>query len=338
MAVMRAAFYEKTGAARDVLRVADMPAPAVGPGEVLVRLHASGVNPSDVKKRLGRMPAPVAYPRIVPHSDGAGVIEAVGEGVDPGRLGQRVWLWNAQWGRAFGTAAALCALPSAQAVALPDHVTYEEGACLGIPAQTAWVAAMAGAPKASKTVLVHGGAGAVGSLAIAVSARAGARVIATVSTPAKAEIARQAGAEETIDYRKEDVAQTLRDLTVGQGADHIVDVDFGANCGVNAAALAVNGSIAAYSAPSKPRFELDYYAFAAKAACLRFVQVYLLTPSERRQAIEGVTGLLEQGALPIRIARRFTLDQIVEAHEAQEAGEAVGNIIIDMTGGGDAHT
>ncbi len=335
---MRAAYYDSTGAAGDVLRVADLPTPAAGPGEVLVRIQASGINPSDVKKRLGRMPAPSAFPRVVPHSDGAGMIEAVGEGVDPNRLGQRVWLWNAQWQRAFGTAAEFCALAAGQAIPLPDHVTFFEGACLGIPAQTAWVAVMAGEPTAGKTVLVHGGAGAVGSLAVAVAVQSGAKVIATVSSPAKAEIARHAGADATIDYLTEDVGQALREFTAGQGVDHIVDVDFGANWQVNSEALAVKGSIAAYSAPSRPRFELDYYAFAAKAARLRFIQVYLLDPAERRRAIEGVTGLLERRVLPLRVARSFTLDQIVAAHEAQESGGIVGNIIIDITGGGDAHT
>ena len=137
---MRAAYYERTGDAAEVLQIGEFAAPTPGAGEVLVRIHASGVNPSDVKKRQGRMPAPAAYPQIVPHSDGAGVIAAIGPDVDPARVGTRVWLWNAQWGRAIGTAAAYCALPSAQAVDLPDAVNFAEGACLGIPAQTAWTA------------------------------------------------------------------------------------------------------------------------------------------------------------------------------------------------------
>ena len=327
---MRAAYYEQTGDAAEVLRVGDLAAPRPGPGEVLVRIHASGVNPSDVKKRMGAMPAPAAYPLIVPHSDGAGVIEAVGAGVPDTRVGQRVWLWNAQWHRAMGSAAEFCALPSEQAVELPERAGFDQGACLGIPAQTAWTAVMEGNPGPGRTVLVHGGAGAVGEMAVAIAADAGARVIATVSTPEKAAIARAAGATEVIEYRATDVAEAVLDLT-GNGVDHVVDVDFGMNHELNARAIAPRGSIASYSAPSAPVFEMNYYAFAAKAARLRFVQVYLLSDTERRQAVAGVTDLVRRGALPIRIAQTFPLEAIVAAHQAQEQG-ALGNIVIDLTG------
>ena len=330
MGTMRAAWYEATGAAGDVLRLGDLPCPEPGAGEVRVRIHASGVNPSDVKKRLGRMPAPADYARIVPHSDGAGVIEAVGGGVARDRIGQRVWLWNAQWQRPFGTAAQFCVLPADQAVVLADGVGFAEGACLGVPAQTAWSAIMDGAPAAGRTVLVHGGAGAVGEMAVAIAADAGARVIATVSSDEKAAIAAAAGADLVIDRHREDIAAAVMTATDGAGADHIVDVDFGANWRVNAAAIAENGSIAAYSAPSAPVFELDYYAFAVRAARLRFVQVYLLPPEERGRVIAGLTDLLVRGALPIRIGATFPLDRIVAAHEAQENGVAIGNIVVDV--------
>jgi NADPH2:quinone reductase len=327
---MRAAFYERTGAAQEVLSVDQIPAPGPGDGEVLVRVHASGVNPSDVKKRAGAMPAPVEYPRIVPHSDGAGVIEAVGPGVSDTRIGQRVWLWNAQWKRPGGTAAELTAVPRDQAVPLPDHVSFSEAACLGIPAETAWVATMEGKPGPGRSVLVHGGAGAVGSLAIAIAAKAGARVIATASTGEKTAIAEAAGADAVIRYRDTDTAAAVLELTGGKGVDHIVDVDFGANWQVNAAAVSTNGTIAAYSAPSMPVFQMDYYAFAAKAARLRFVQVYLLPPDERVRAVAGIDRLLRAGRLPIHIARHFPLDQIVTAHEMQESGTVIGNIVIDI--------
>ncbi len=335
---MRAAYYESKGPAARVLRLGELPRPTVGPGDVLVRVHASGVNPSDVKKRLGAMPAPADFSLIVPHSDGAGVIEAVGAAVDSARVGERVWLWNAQWQRPYGTAAAYCALPAEQAVRLPDLTSFAEGACLGIPAQTAWVAVMDGRPGPGKTVLVQGGAGAVGALAIAIARDAGAEVIATVSSAEKARIARLAGAGETLNYREDDIADAVLTATGGKGVDHVVDVDFGANWQVNARVLARNGSIAAYSAPSRPCFELDYYAFAAKAARLRFVQVYLLIEGERRRAVEGVTALAARAKLPIRVAGRFALEEIVAAHEAQESGARIGNIIVEMTGGGDADT
>jgi NADPH2:quinone reductase len=327
---MRAAFYERTGPAQDMIVLGQVETPLPGPGEVLVRVDSSGVNPSDVKKRARRMPAPADYPRVIPHSDGAGVIEAVGEGVSSTRIGQRVWLWNGQWKRPFGTAAELTALPAGQAVPLPDSVSFAEGACLGIPAQTAWVATMDGDPAPGRTILVHGGAGAVGALAITVAAKAGARVVATASTGEKALIATQAGAAEVIRYRDCDTADAVLNLTEGRGVDHIVDVDFGANCQVNAAVLAANGSISAYSAPSAPLFQMDYYAFAAKAARLRFIQVYLLPAEDRQRVIEGVTNLLRTGDLPIRIARHFPLDQTAAAHELQETGSAIGNIVIDI--------
>lgn len=332
---MRAAYYEKTGTAAEVLQIGDIACPEPGAGEVLVRIHASGINPSDVKKRQGMMPAPTDYPRIVPHSDGAGIIEAVGPAVPKTRLGQRVWLWNAQWHRPFGTAAACCAVPSDQAVDLPDHISFAQGACLGIPAQTAWVAVMEGRPAPGRTVLVHGGAGSVGALAIANAQNAGARVFATVSSDEKAAIAQAAGAAEVINYRTQDVARTVRNLTDGDGVDHIVDVDFGANHGVNAGIIALNGTIAAYSAPSAPVFEMSYYAFAARAARLRFVQVYLLTKAERTSAIAGITDLLNREGLAPMIAGRFPLERIAAAHEAQEAGTLIGNIILDLNG--DSH-
>ncbi len=327
---MRAAYYERTGDAAEVLQIGDIARPAPGPGEVLVRVHASGINPSDVKKRLGKMPAPAAFPRVVPHSDGAGVIEAVGLGVSADRVGQRVWLWNAQWHRAFGTAAEYCALPSEQAAELPGHVGFAEAACLGIPAETAWVAAMDGHPAEGHTVLVHGGAGSVGALAVQIAAQTGARVIATVSSTEKADIARIAGADETINYRSSDVAEAVLSLTEGKGVDHIVDVDFGANHKINAACIALNGSIAAYSAPSAPVFPMDYYAFAMRAARLRFVQVYLLEPAERTAAIAGITKLLQQRLLTPMIARLYPLERIAEAHHAQESGVLVGNIVLDL--------
>jgi len=253
MTEMLVAHYARTCPAAEVLAVGRVPVPGPGPGEVLVRIYASGVNPSDVKKRAGRMPAPAEYPRIIPHSDGAGVIQAVGEGVDPARIGQRVWLWNAQWRRQFGTAAEFCALPEGQAVALPEGVSFATGACLGIPAQTAWVAAKEGRPARGRTVLVHGGAGAVGALAVAVASEAGARVIATVSSDEKEAISHAAGAAEVIRYRDADTAAAVMELTNRRGVDHIVDVYFGANWRVNSSVLAGNASIGAHSGPAARR-------------------------------------------------------------------------------------
>ncbi|HVD74553.1 MAG TPA: NADPH:quinone reductase [Xanthobacteraceae bacterium] len=195
---MRAAYYESNGPARKVLQLGDVETPQTGRGEVRVRLLTSGVNPSDVKSRAG-LTRKIAFPRVIPHSDGAGEIDAVGEGVSPTRVGERVWVWNGQWRRPFGTAAEWIVLPSEQAVALPANVTMEAGACLGIPAYTGYQAVLLARAKEGSTVLVAAGAGAVGHYAIQFAKKRTATVITTVSSPAKAEIARQAGADHVID-------------------------------------------------------------------------------------------------------------------------------------------
>ncbi|MEO0978804.1 MAG: NADPH:quinone reductase, partial [Pseudomonadota bacterium] len=208
---MRAITYDRFGPAADVLTLEDMPVPVAGAGEVLVRLQMSGVNPSDIRARAGGRPGVTEppFPKIIPHSDGAGVIEAVGDGVPPGRVGERVWIWNGQWQRAFGTAAEYIAVPAGQAVALPDHVSFEEGAVLGIPGLTACHAVLGGGPVAGQTVLVSGGAGTVGRLAIQVAAASGARVLSTARGSQAIETAKNAGAEEVFDYTDEHLADRI---------------------------------------------------------------------------------------------------------------------------------
>src|SRR5689334_5791771 len=186
---MRAAYYEKNGTAKDVLHVGEVETPKPSLGEVRIKLKTSGVNPSDVKNRMGTT-RKIAFPRVIPHSDGAGVIDAVGEGVAASRVGERVWTWNGQWKRPFGTAAEYITLGEQQAVKLPDGTSDEAGACLGIPALTAWHAIdIAGTAKGS-TVLVAGGAGAVAHYAIQFAKARGATVITTISSPEKAKLAR----------------------------------------------------------------------------------------------------------------------------------------------------
>ena len=227
---MRAAFYEKNGPAREVLQVAEVDMPRPGPGEVRVRLKASGVNPSDVKAREGRT-RKIAWPRVIPHSDGAGDIDMVGDGVPSSRVGERVWTWNAQWKRAFGTCADHVVLPAALAVPLPAQVSYEAGACLGIPAMTAYHAvavAVAGAG-AGQTVLVSGGAGGVGHYAIQFAKARGAKVLTTVSSEAKAKLARAAGADHVIDYKRENVGERVMAITNKAGVDAVVEMDLSTN-------------------------------------------------------------------------------------------------------------
>ncbi len=326
---MRAAWYERNGAAREVLTVGEMPDPLPEPGEVLVQVHASGVNPSDVKSRQGAR-TPIAFPRVIPHSDGAGVIAAVGEGVTPSRIGQRVWLYNAQWQRPFGTAASLVALPAAMAVPLPDGVSFTAGACLGIPASTAHNAVFADGPVARQTVLVTGGAGAVGHYAIQLARWGGARVLATVSSPAKAAHALAAGAEIAINYRKQDVAQTVLAATGGAGVDRIVEVEFGGNLATTEKILKTHGVIAAYASMAAPTPALPFYPLMFKAATIRVVLVYLLTVEERKQTIADLTRALEQEALRHAVAATYPLTEIAQAHAAVESGKVMGNVVIEI--------
>src|SRR6266850_2542158 len=198
---MKAAWYERNGSAREVLKVGDMPDPKPGKGEVRVRMVVSGLNPSDVKRREGSRGQVIEFPRVIPNSDGAGVIDAVGPGASESWVGERVWVWNAQWGRAFGTCAEYCTLPEAQVRALPEGVGFDEGACLGIPAMTAHQALFSNGEVRGQTILVTGGAGAVGRYAIQMAKWGGAMVIATVSSPEKARVASEAGADLVIDYK-----------------------------------------------------------------------------------------------------------------------------------------
>ena len=323
---MRAAWYERNGPARDVLVVGEMPTPTPGPGEVLVRLATSGVNPSDWKTRSGSRP--MVAPRVIPHSDGAGVIEAVGEGADPARVGERVWIWNGQWMRAFGTAAEYIALPAAQAVRLPDHASFEAGACLGIPALTAWRAVQTDGGVAGQTVLVAGGAGAVGHYAIQMAKLLGAaRVIATVSSAAKAAQASAAGADEVIDYRSEDVADRVCDLTGGRGVDRVVEVDLAANAALLPRIVARGGFCACYGS-GKAEMALPFGPMILSGAAIRFFIVYELSPEARDAGVAQLNAWLEAGRLRHAIGEVMPLAGIVAAHEAVEAGAVTGNLVL----------
>ena len=323
---MRAAWYDRNGPAREVLTVGDLPTPTPAPGEVLVRVATSGVNPSDWKTRAGSRP--MLFARIVPHSDGAGTIEAVGEGVDPARVGERVWLWNAAWKRAFGTAAEYLALPAAQAVRLPDGTAFEAGACLGIPALTAWRALDTDGGVAGQTVLVTGGAGAVGHYAIQMARLMGAsRVIATVSSDAKAAHARAAGADATVNYRTEDVPARIRDLTDGRGADRVVEVDAAANGPTIPAVIAADGVCAIYGS-GRADVTVPFGPMILSGAALRFFIVYELSPEARARGIAQITDWLEGGRLTHAIAATMPLSEVAAAHEAVESGRLVGNLVL----------
>ena len=327
---MKAAFYEQFGPAAEVLTVGEIPTPMPTAGEVLVRLRASGVNPSDVKLRAGARPGAVMpAPQVVPHSDGAGEIEAVGDGVDPGRIGQRVWIWNGQWRRAFGTCAEYIALPADQAVHLPEGTSFAEAACLGIPAMTAWAALFHDGPIRGQSVLVTGGAGTVGRYATQMARLGGAaQVFTTVSSPEKAEHA--GPCDLAINYRETDVADTILAQTGGKGVDRIVEVDFGANLPATKSMIAERGTIASYASMGAPVPELPFYELMFRNIRLHMLIVYLLDPAKRREGEAQLGDWLADGALSHAVADIFPIDETARAHEAVEAGTKLGTVIVEI--------
>lgn len=332
---MQAVLYRRFGPAAEVLEIVDRPTPDPAPGEVLVRIRASGVNPSDVKLRAGNRPGGVAatmpFPEITPHSDGAGEIEAVGDGVDPGRVGQRVWLWNAQWERAHGSCSEYVALPAEQAVPLPDACGFAEAACLGIPATTAHVGLFSDGPIEGAAVLVTGAAGAVGAYAVEMAKLGGAaQVLATVSGPEKAALAERLGADRVINYRTDNVVDAVLDATDGAGVDRIVEVEFGGNLETSVEIVKPSGVIASYASMAAPAPTLPFYPLMFKSVTLRLYVVYRLVPTLRRAAEADLTRWLAEDRLSHRIAGRWPLDQVADAHEQVEAGDKIGSVIVEI--------
>ena len=328
---MQAAWYTRNGEAQDVMEWGELPTPSPQAGEVLVRLATSGVNPSDVKSRRAR---PVTDPLIVPHSDGAGVIEAVGAGVSAARVGERVWLWNGQWQRPMGTCAQYIALPQAQAVALPAHTDMAAGACMGIPGLTAVQAVILAERLAGdlrgQTVLVTGASSAVGHYITQMVALAGARAIGTVGSEAKTAHARAAGLQEAIFYKTESVPDRVKALTQGRGADVIIDMDFSTTAAwASQGALAAHGQVVCYGSNAL-EVALPFRPWLYQSLGVKFFLVYDLMPTERQHAVARLQQLLENQQLQHSIGARFALDQVALAHRTVEAGQTVGNVVIDM--------
>jgi NADPH2:quinone reductase len=320
---MKAAHYDRYGPAAEVLRVGDMERPEPGPGEVRVKVAVSAINPTDYKSRSGATPRPIDGFQI-PHHDGAGVIDAVGDGVDPARLGQRVWLWMAAASRRWGTAAEWAVVPARQAVPLPDGVPLELGASLGVPALTAHRCLFADGPVEGLTVLVAGGAGAVGHFAIQLARWAGARVITTVSGPEKAELARQAGADHVVNYRDPDAAGQIK--AVAERVDRVVEVALGANLGLDLALAHPDTVIVTYAAePADP--VLPVRACMNANVVLRFILLYGVPAAAMDHAVADVSAALAGGALTGLPCQPFPLSDIVQAHEAAEAGP-VGKVLV----------
>lgn len=339
---MRAIVYSEPGGP-DVLRLVERTVPEPGPGEVRVRVAVSGVNPTDWKsRRRGVGGGALAFPEIVPNQDGAGIIDAVGDGVPATRVGERVWLWEAAWQRADGTAQEAVVLPARQAVPLPDAASFDLGASLGIPALTAQLCLTAAdsGPRSlepgaldGRTVLVAGGAGAVGHAAIQLARWAGARVIATVSSEEKAALARAAGADHAVDYRGDGAAARVRELAP-EGADVIVEVAPAVNAALDAAVLAPNGTVSVYATDGGVDLGLDVGGLMSLNARYRFVLVYTVSDAVKDRAVVDVSAALTDNALPVgedaglRL-HRFSLERTADAHAAVEAN-AIGKVLIDV--------
>lgn len=326
---MKAAWIEEFGAARDVLTVGEMDAPSAGPGEVLVRVHASGINPLDVKKRAGQR-GPMIGERMIPHYDGAGIIEAVGEGVDPGRVGARVWLFEGHQRRAFGTAAQYITLPETRACPLPEEVSFAQGACLGIPALTAHAAVFKDGMVDGQTVMVTGAAGAVGGFAAQFARNGGAKVIGTVGSPEKAGLARSYGCAETINYREEDVAERVKELTGGKGVDRIVEVELGGNMAVSEKVLKTGGVIAAYASMAEPVAPLGFYRMLAKAPTIHIIGCFTMPEAFKGRCVADISRWMAEGKVAIQVAQEFPLDDIAAAHETVEDGRQIGGVVVTI--------
>ncbi|MEQ3553294.1 NADPH:quinone reductase [Pseudonocardia nematodicida] len=329
---MKAVSYSREGAARDVLTVGDLETPDPGPGQVRVRVRTSAVNPTDAKTRSGVTGRPFDGVRV-PHQDGVGEIDAVGEGVDPSRVGQRVWLWLGSPGgdggaplAEWGTAAEYTVVPASQATPLPDGASDDLGACLGVPAMTAYHCLFADGSIAGRTVLVTGGAGAVGHYAIQLARWAGATVVTTVSGPEKAELARAAGARHVVNYREGDPAAAILDA-VGP-VDHVVEVSLAQNLDQDLAVLRRGGRIVSYAAtPQDPA--LPVRALMTANAQLRFVLLYGVPGEVLADAARGVGAAVAHGALTPLPIHRFALDDVAAAHEAVEKG-VTGKVVVDV--------
>ncbi|HEY6242175.1 MAG TPA: NADPH:quinone reductase [Burkholderiales bacterium] len=329
---MKAVYYERKGPAPKVLVAGDLPDPQPGPGEVRVKIHFSGINPTDTKLRGGwdgSMEMP--FPRVIPHQDGAGVVDKIGAGVSEARVGERVWIYEAQRGRAFGSAAEYLAIAAENAVKLPDSASFETGACLGIAGMTAHRCLFQDGGIQGQTVLVAGGGGAVGHAAIQLAKWGGARAVTTVSRPEQEKVAREAGADLVVNRKNGNPAERIREFMRGQGLDRVVEVAFEANLELNRAVLKANGVISTYSSgppDSAPR--IPFTAVMRQGITVHFILVYVMPREAHWAAARDLNAALEAGRYRPHVARVFALKETAAAHELQESCGAVGKILIGV--------
>ncbi len=327
---MRAAYFEAFGPAADVLQVADVEMPTPAAGEVLIRLSTSGINPSDVKKRAGSFPNLLDDGYVIPNSDGAGVIQAVGEGISEQRVGERVWVYQAQFARRLGTAAEFVAIAAERAPTLPGNASFDVGACLGIPAMTAHRCVYADGDVHGQTILITGGAGRVGYYAIQWAKLGGARVIASASNADDEATCRQAGANRVVSHRDEDFAAAVLAANNGTRVDRIVDVEFGANLETSLQVLRTGGTIATYSSTQVTEPVLPFFQMMYQDITLRFVIVYAMPEAAKEAAIEDITTALENDELQHRIAKVLPLEEIAAGNELIEQGDVRGAVLLSM--------
>jgi NADPH2:quinone reductase len=326
--VMKAVWYDKNGAADDVLVAGEVETPTPGPGEVLVRLHASGVNPSDVKARAGARP--MGFPRIIPHSDGAGIVEAVGDRVDKGLVGQRVFVRNGQWGRAAGTAAEYIAIDADYVHHLPQNIGFDCGAALGIPALTAAHAVLKDGNVEGSTILIHGGGGTVGRLAVQIATKSGAKVITTTGRDDQIDELYALGAAAVFDYRDPDLAAQILSSNNGHPVQRVIDGEIGMNLGSSIEVVETKGHIVGYGSALHPNPELPFLGLMFKNITLSGILVYLLESDEAQKYAEIITRLLHNGDLNVPIANRFDLSEAALAHQAVEAGQRHGAVVLQI--------
>ena len=322
---MKAAWYERPGPAREVLTVGEMPDPMPGAGELRIHISSSGINPGDIKKRQDAFAYGMAYPRVIPHSDGAGHVDRVGDGVSAKWLGKPVWCYGAQSYRPFGTAAEFTVVPLPQALPLPEKVSMDQGACLGIPGITAHRAVHAAGPVSGRTVLVQGAAGSVGLCAVQLARRAGAHVIGSVRSPGEEETARTAGAHEVIPNDNE-FKSRMTALAPG-GIDHVIEVAFGANIETDVELLKMDGSIATY-ATNVGTPNIPFWQMVVKNIRLFFLGSDDFPADAKVSAAHDLNAVLEAGWSGFVIAERCPLPEIAHAHELVEHPVRPGRIIV----------
>lgn len=326
---MRAAIYKSTGNASDVLELVDIERPAPNDNQVLVKLHASGINPTDTKTRAGIFPIQNEWERIVPHHDGAGIIEEAGKNVSQERIGERVWLHSAQLAGTDGTAAEYIVVDAEKAISLPDNIDFEAGATFGVPLLTAYQGVMLNGPIEGKTILIQGGAGAVGNYAIQIACEKGATVITTVSGQAKADAAKSAGAHHVVNYKEEDLAQRIQEITNGIGVDYVLEVNLSANAKLLPRIVKNGGFVAVYGADE---FYADFPMVESVIQQIKFgfFIVFMMPPEALANAVNDLTTMLSKDKIKPHLHKVLELENIAEAHDLVDDKTTIGNIVLKI--------